>query len=85
MLHQDLRNYVGKFIGEKLQPDIVLQGVPDEYRSMVETRVVETGEEGLIFVINRRLYHYNLEVSFKGYLPTKMKVGVYSVTKQWLQ
>ena len=80
MLHQDLRNFVGKFIGEKVEPDIVLHGVPEEYRSMVET-----GVEGLLFVINRGLYDYDLEVLVKGYMPTKMKVGMYNVTKTWLQ
>ena len=84
MLHQDLRNFVGEFIGERVQPDIVLKGVPDEYRSMVETRVIETEEAGLLFVINRGLYDYDLEVAVKGYNPIKTRVGMYSVTKQRL-
>ncbi len=65
MLHQDLRNFVGAFIGRSVQPDIVLKGVPDEYRSMVEARVIETDKEGLLFVINRGLYDYDLEVAVK--------------------
>jgi len=85
MLHQDLRNFVGAFIRRKVQPDIVLTGVPDEYRPMVETRVIETDTEGLLFVINRSLYDYDLEVAVKGYQPIKTKVGMYSVTKQWLK
>lgn len=84
MLHQDLRGFVGRFIGEKVPPDIVLKGVPDEYRSMVETRVIETDEEGLLFVINRGLYDHELEVAVKGYKPIKTRVGMYSVTKQLL-
>ena len=85
MLHQDLRNFVGAFIGQKVQPDIVLQGVPDEYRAIVEARVIETDKEGLLFVINRGLYDYDLEVAVKGYQPIKTKVGMYSVTKQVLK
>ena len=85
MLHQDLRNFVGAFIGEKVQPDIVLKGVPDEYRAIVETRVIETEKEGLLFVINRGLYDYDLEVAVKGYQPIKTKVGMYSVRKQRLK
>lgn len=84
MLHQDLRNFVGKFIGEKVQPDIVLKGVPDEYRSMVETRVIETDDEGLLFVINRGLYEHELEIAVKGYRPIETRVAMYSVAKQWL-
>lgn len=84
MLHQDLRNFVGRFIGERVKPDIVLKGVSDEYRSMVETRVIETDSEGLLFVINRGLYDHDLEVAVKGYEPIKAKVGMYSVTKQLL-
>ena len=84
MLHQDLRNFVGRFIAEKVAPDIVLKGVPDEYRSMVETRVIETDREGLLFVINRGVYDHELEVAVKGYEPIKTKVGMYSVTKQLL-
>ena len=85
MLHEDLRNFVGEFVAKKVQPDVVLKGVPDEYRAMVETRVIETEEEGLLFVINRGLYDYDLEVAVKGYEPIKTKVGMYSVTKQWLK
>lgn len=84
MLHQDLRIFAGRFIGERVEPDIVLKGVPDECRSMVETRVIETDSEGLLFVINRGLYDHDLEVAVKGYEPIKAKVGMYSVTKQLL-
>lgn len=76
--------YDGRFIAEKVEPDIVLKGVPDEYRSMVETRVIETDSEGLLFVINRGLYDHEPEVAVKGYEPIKAKVGMYSVTKQLL-
>lgn len=85
MLHEDLRNFVGEFVAKRVQPDIVLKGVPDEYRSMVETRVIETEEEGLLFVINRGLYDYDLEVAVKGYEPIQTRVGMYSVTRQRLQ
>ena len=76
MLHESLRNFVGRFIAGKVQPYIVLAGVPDEYRSMVETRVIETAQEGLLFVINRGLYDHDLEVAVKGYKPIKAKVGM---------
>lgn len=71
-------------VGEKVEPDFVLYGVPDEYWSMVETRVIETESEGLLFVINRGLDDHALEVAVKGYKPINAKVGMYSVTKQLL-
>ena len=52
---------------------------------MVETRVIETDEEGLLFVINRGLYDYDLEVGVKGYEPIKTRVGMDSATKQRLK
>ena len=84
MLHQDLRDFEGGFIGVKVKPDIALREVSDEYRSMVKTRVIETESEGLLCVVNRGLYDHELEVAVKGYEPIKAKVGMYSVTKQLL-
>ena len=76
MLHQDLRGFVGRFFGKKVPPDIVLKGVPDKYRSMVEAGVIETDSEGLLFVINRGLYDHELEVALQGYKPIKTRVGM---------
>lgn len=69
-------------MAEKVQPDIVLKEVPDEYRSMVATRVIETGREGLMFVINRGLYDHEPEVAVKGHKAIKTKLEVYSGSKR---
>ena len=82
MLHHDLRNFVGQFLGQTVKPDIVVTGVLDEYRPMVEARVTETDSEGLLFIINRGLYDYELEVAVKGYEPVTTRVGMYSVVKR---
>jgi hypothetical protein len=84
MLHHDLRRFVGSFLAESVAPDIVVTGVCEEYRPMVETRVIEAGESGLLFVINRGLYDYDLEITVKGYEPVKVKSGMYSVVKKRL-
>lgn len=85
MLHHDLRTFVGTFIGRAVEPDIVVEGVLDEYRPMVEARVIETDEEGLLFVINRGLYDYDLEIAVKGYEPVTTKSRMYSVVKKRLR
>lgn len=85
MLHHDLRNFVGGFIGQKVQPDIVVKGACDEYRPLIEARVIETDEEGLLFIINRGVYDYDLEIAVKGYEPVTTKSGMYSVVKTRLR
>ena len=47
--------------------------------------MLETDTEGLLFVINRGLYDYDLETSVKGFEPIKVSSGMYSVTKTLLQ
>ena len=42
---------------------------------MVATRLIETGREGLLFVINRGLYDHEPEVASKGYEAIKTKAG----------
>jgi len=85
MLHHDLRNFVGSFIRRKVRPDIVVKGACDEYRPLVEARVIETDKEGLLFVINRGLYDYDLEVAVKGYKPAALKSRMYSVARKRLR
>jgi len=85
MLHHDLRNFVGAFIGRKVKPDIVVKGACDEYRPMVEARVIENDQEGLLFVINRGLYDYDLEVAVKGYEPVNAKSRMHGVVKKRLR
>lgn len=85
MLHQDLRNFVGAFIGKKVKPDIIVKGACDEYRTMIETRVIETDKAALLFIINRGVYDYDLEVTVKGYASVKAKSRMYSVVKKRLR
>ena len=84
MLHHDLRRFVSSFLAKKVAPDIVVTGAGEEYRPMVETRVIETDEGGLLFIINRGLYDYDLQITVKGYEPVKVKSTVYSAVKKRL-
>jgi hypothetical protein len=85
MLHHDLRRLVGSFLGERVEPDIVVTGANEEYRPMVETRVIEAEDDALLFVINRGLYDYDLEIAVKGYAPVKARSRMYSVVRTRLQ
>lgn len=85
MLHEGIRNFVGAFLQRKVQPDIVVKGGHDAYRALLDTRVLETDKEGLLFVINRSLYDYDLEISVKGYAPVKVKSGANSAAKKGLR
>ena len=64
---------------------IVVTGANDEYRPFVETRVIETDSDALVFVINRGLYDYDLEIAVKGYEPVKAESRMYSVVKTRLR
>ncbi len=85
MLHHDLRRFVGSFLAESVAPDIVVTGANEEYRPTVETRVIETDEEGLLFVINRGLYDYDLDIAVRGYESVSVESGMYSVVKTRLR
>jgi hypothetical protein len=85
MLHHDLRRFVGSFLAKRVAPDIVVTGACEEYRPMVETRVIEASEGAVLFVINRGLYDYDLEIAVKEYEPVTAKSRTYSVVKKRLR
>jgi hypothetical protein len=85
MLHEGIRNFVGGFLQRKVKPDICVKGAHDAYRALIDARVLETDKEGLLFVINRSLYDYDLEIAVKGYAPVKVKSGANSVAKKRLK
>ena len=79
-LHRGLRRLVGGWLPDTLQPDITVQGVPDEYRSLVEARVVESDRGNLLFVINRSGYDWEVEVTPRGYQPEMIKLPTHGAT-----
>ena len=71
-LHQGLRETIGKWLPQSLTPDIRVSGVPTEYRSLVEARVLESPNGTLLFVMNRSGYDWQIEVC-PARLPTSRR------------
>ena len=84
-LHRGLRRLVQTWLPDDLAPDIVIQGVPEEYRSLVEARVVESDRGSLLFVINRSGYDWEIEVAPRTFRPVKVKLPTYGATHRLLQ
>jgi beta-galactosidase GanA len=73
-LHRGVRRLIQSWLPADLKPDIEIVGVPDEYRSLVEARVVESEQGNLLFVINRSGYDWEIEVTPRGYAPVTVKL-----------
>ncbi len=58
--------------------------MPQEYRSLVEARVVESAKGNLLLVINRSGYEWEAEVAPRGYQPVEMKLPTYGATHNLL-
>lgn len=65
-LHHTIRELVRTWLPENLEPDVEIFGVPQEYRSLVEARIIEDPEQALLFVINRSGYDWEVEVTPRG-------------------
>jgi len=85
MLHWGVRNFIGGFITQEIQPDVKVRGVPKEYRPLVETHLLETKDKGLLFIMNRSLYEYAVDVEISGYRPLKSRLPIYSATRHLLR
>ena len=48
-LHRGLRRLLQGWLPDSLPPDVTIQGVPDEYRSLVEARLVESDRSATCF------------------------------------
>jgi beta-galactosidase len=81
------RNLVRSFLGNVVQPDIVIQGADEEFRPYLEVRVLEnsSADSALLFVMNRCPHKsYELNISVKGYQPVQLKAPAYDVTRVML-
>ena len=83
--HHGVRRVIGEWLAPDLTPDVLLAGVPAEYRPLVEARVVESQQGSLLFVINRSGYDWEIEVTARGYLPVKVRPPAYGACRQLLQ
>jgi hypothetical protein len=84
-LHRGLRRLVKGWLPAELDPDIVITGMPEEYRSLVEARILETDDATLLFVINRSGYDWTVTVRPRGYQPVTVTLPTYGADRRSLQ
>jgi len=75
MLHRQLRAAVAGWITRGgSEPRIVVEGILDEYRPLVEVSVLEGADRALIVCCNRSAYEWDAKISVAGYLPVEMNL-----------
>lgn len=79
-LHRGLRRLIRGWLPDSLSPDVTVQGVPDEYRSLVEARLVESDRGSLLFLINRSGYDWEVEVQPRGYQAESVRLPTHGAT-----
>lgn len=84
-LHKKTRSIVGRFLEDRIEPDFVLAGADEEFRSYLEARALEdrSSGEAILFLINRCSHKsYSLEISVKGYEPVEVTVPPFDVVRR---
>ena len=81
-LHRGLRRLLAGWLPATLAPDIKLSGdVPEEYRSLVEARVLEGAAGSLLFVINRSGYPWTVTAAARGYRAEQVRLPGYGARR----
>ena len=81
-LHRGLRRLLAGWLPATLPPDIELTGeVPEEYRSLVEARVLEGAAGSLLFLINRSGYPWTVTVAARGYRAEQVRLPGYGARR----
>lgn len=86
-MHRRTREVVGSFLGDFVEPDVVLEGADEEFRPYLEARALEdeASGKGLLFIMNRSPEKsYSLKVSVKGYETVAVDAPSYDVTRVML-
>lgn len=81
-LHRGVRRLLKQWLPADLAPDMEIEGMPDEYRSLIEARMVESERGNLLFVINRSGYDWEVKVSPRGYEPATIKLPTHGAVRQ---
>ena len=84
-LFRGVRRLVGSWLPDGLEPDVKVQGAPEEYRPLMEARVVESPKGNLLFVINRSGYDWEVEVAPRGYRPVQLKLPHHGGARRLLE
>ncbi len=81
-LHRGLRRLLAGWLPASVPPDIELSGeVPEEYRSLVEARVLEGAAGSLLFLINRSGYPWTVTAAARGYRPEQVHLPAYGARR----
>ena len=81
-LHRGLRRLLAGWLPDTLPPDVELTGeVPEEYRSLVEARVLEGAAGSLLFLINRSGYPWTVTVAARGYRAEQVRLPAYGARR----
>ena len=81
-LHRGLRRLLAGWLPATLAPDIELSGeVPEEYRSLLEARVLEGTAGSLLFVINRSGYPWTVTAAARGYRAEQVRLPGYGARR----
>ncbi len=83
--HHSLRHLLRSWLPAALEPDIVVQGVPDEYRALMEARIVESEAGTLLFVINRSGYAWEVTVTPRGYEAATVQLPTHGAVRTRVQ
>lgn len=79
--HHGLRNLLRSWLPPELEPDIAVTGVPDEYRPLMEARLVESDAGSLLFVINRSGFDWQVTVTPRGYAAAQVQLPTHGATR----
>lgn len=80
--HHSLRALLQSWLPDDLEPDIAMEGVPEEYRPLTEARLVESAEGNLLFVINRSGYAWTVKVTPRGYETVDLQLPTHGAERR---
>ncbi len=83
--HHGLRHLLKSWLPDSLEPDISVQGVPAEYRTLMEARLVESDEGNLLFTINRSGFDWEVTVQPRGYEAVTLQLPHYGAMYSLVQ
>ena len=84
-LRKELRGLITTWLRQKLEPFLKVEGVDEDYRSLVEVNALEQGNRLLLVCCNRSPYQWDLNVSADGYRPARFRVLPFEARQELTQ